>query len=85
MMISTWFWLWVVIGEPLLGIGRASWAPQQVAWPVGALEPGVVVEQVRVVGVGKDDDARGVLARGQRRAALMGREPGELADLLVTR
>jgi hypothetical protein len=57
-------WLGVVIGEPLQGVGLAAWAPQQVAWPVSALEPGVVVEQVRVVGVGEDDDARGVLARG---------------------
>ena len=52
--------LGVVIGEPLQGIGRAAWTPQQVTWPVGALEPGVVFEQIRVVGVGEDDDACGV-------------------------
>ena len=44
-------WPGVVTGEPLHGISWVAWAPQQVTWPAGALEPGVILEQVRVIGV----------------------------------
>ena len=36
---------------------------------MGALEPGVILERVRVIGIGEDHDARGVRARGQRGGA----------------
>ena len=39
-------------GEPLHGTSWITWAPQQVTWPIGALETRVILEKVRVVGIG---------------------------------